>query len=123
MLYVVGPNITSSPINQIVVSPGNTTFTCVAEGLPRPTISWFITVPSGSLVELPRNDPALGLTIEDTTGPGDRVITSVTSITIILPFLGVTYTCVASNEVDTQVAAANLTVQSKCKPLWLEMNK
>ena len=101
-------------MNQIVVSPGNTTFTCVAEGLPRPTISWFITVPNGSLVEFPRNDPALGLSIEDTNGPGDREVTSVITITNILPFLGVTYTCVASNEVDTQVAAANLTVQSKC---------
>ena len=118
---LVGPNITSSPMNQIVVSPSNTTFTCVAEGLPRPTISWFITVPNGSLVELPRNDPALGLSIEDTTGPGDRVVMSVTTITNILPFLGTTYTCVASNEVDTQEAAANLTVLSKCKPLWLNM--
>ena len=106
-------------MNQIVVSPGNTTFTCVAEGLPRPTISWFFTVPNGSLVELPRNDSALGLSIEDTTGPGDRVVISVISITNILPFIGTTYTCVASNEVDTQVAAANLTVQSKCKTLWL----
>ena len=116
MFYVVGPNITSSPLNQIVVSPGNTTFTCVAEGLPRPTISWFIIVPNGSLVELPRNDPVLGLTIEDTSGPGDREVMSVITITNILPFLGVTYNCVASNEVDTQVAVANLTVQSKCKP-------
>ena len=121
MFHVVGPIITSSPMNQIVVSPGDTTFTCVAEGLPRPTISWFITVPNGSLVELPRNDPALGLSIEDTNGPGDRMLMSVITITNILPFLGVTYTCVVSNEVDTQVAAANLTVQSKCKPLWLEM--
>ena len=108
-------------MNQLVVSPGNTTFTCVAEGLPRPTISWFITVPDGSLVELPRNDSVLGLSIADTTGPGDRVTMSVISITNILPFLGVTYTCVVSNEVSTEVAAANLTVQSKCKPLWLEM--
>ena len=93
----------------------------MAEGLPRPTISWFITVPDGSLVELPRNDSVLGLSIADTTGPGDRVTMSVISITNILPFLGVTYTCVVSNEVDTQVAAANLTVLSKCKPLRLEM--
>ena len=121
MFYVVGPIITSSPMNQLVVSPGDTSFTCVAEGLPRPTISWFITVPNGSLVELPRNDSALGLSIEDTTGPGDRVITSIISIINILPFLGVTYICEASNEVDTQVAAANLTVLSKCKPLQLEM--
>ena len=119
-VIVVGPNITSSPMNQFVVFPGNTTFTCVAEGLPRPTISWFITVPSGSLVELPRNDPVLGLSIEDTNGPGDREVTSVVIIINILSFLGTTYTCVASNEVDTQVATANLTVQSKCKPLWLE---
>ena len=121
MFCVVGPIITSSPMNQLVVSPGDTSFTCVAEGLPRPTISWFITVPNGSLVELPRNDSALGLSIEDTTGPGDRVITSIISIINILPFLGVTYICEASNEVDTQVAAANLTVLSKCKPLQLEM--
>ena len=94
----------------------------MAEGLPRPTISWFITVPNGSLVELPRNDPALGLSINDTTGPGDRATMSIITITNILPFLGKTYICVVSNEVDTQVAAANLTVLSKCKPLWLEMN-
>ena len=121
MFYVVGPNITSRPINQIVVSPGDTTFTCVAKGLPRPTISWFLTVPNGSLVELPRNDSVLGSSIEDTTGPGDRVVMNVITITNILPFLGTTYTCEASNEVDTQVAAANLTVLSKCKPLRLEM--
>ena len=122
LCYVlVGPEITSSPMNRIVVSPGDTTFTCVAEGLPRPTISWFITVPNGSLVELPRNDPALGLSIEDTTGPGDRVIMSDITITNILPFLGTTFTCIVCNEVNTQVAAANLTVLSKCKPLWLEM--
>ena len=114
---IVGPVITSSPMNQLVVSPGDTAFTCVAEGLPRPTISWFITVPNGSQVELPRNDSALGLSIEDTNGPGDREVMSVITITNILPFLGTTYTCVVSNEVDTQVAAANLTVQSKCKPL------
>ena len=116
MFYVVGPEITSSPMNQIVVSAGNTTFTCVAEGLPRPTISWFFTVRNGSLLELPRDDSTLGLSIEDTTGPGDRVKMSAINITNILPFLSTTYTCEASNEVDTQVAVANLTVLSKCKP-------
>ena len=58
VLYnVVGPNITSTPMNQIVVSPGNTTFTCVAEGFPRPTVEWFTTDLSGTLVELSQDDP------------------------------------------------------------------
>ena len=118
-VIVVGPNITSGHMNKLVVSPGNmyTTFTCVAEGLPRPTISWFITVPNGTQVELPRNDSELGLSIENTNGPGDREVMSVITITNILPFFSTTYTCVVSNEVNTQVAAANLTVLSKCKPL------
>ena len=100
-------------MNQLVVSPGNITFTCVAEGLPRPTIEWFVTLPDGTPEELPRNES--GVSIEDTDGPGDRIIMSVVAITNVQPIIGGIYSCVASNDVDTQVAMANLTVQSKWK--------
>ena len=108
--FVVGPNITSTPVNQTIVDPASATFNCEAEGLPRPDISWFKI----------QNDVAMEITSADSdfivstvNGTGDRQVMSTLKVDIVRPALAAMYICNASNVVRSMTAAATLIVHSK----------
>ena len=108
--FVVGPNITSPPVNQTIVDPNPATFNCEAEGLPRPDISWFKI----------QNDMATEITSADSdfivstlNGTGDRQVMSTLKVDIVRPALAAIYICNASNVVRSITAASTLIVHSK----------
>lgn len=93
-------------MSQVVVSPGSVTFTCAAEGLPRPSIMWFIIPEEGPQQDL----PADGFTVESV---GDRQVRSNLTIENTQPLLAGMYVCNATNEVAVEIAMASLTVNSE----------
>ena len=56
-----------------------------------------------------------GFRVETTEGAGERDVASTLIVENIQPLDSGVYTCIASNEVDTDMAAANLTVHSECQ--------
>ena len=81
----------------------------MAEGFPRPTISWFRvrnTVTSGIT-----NDADFTVTFEDDAGP--LQVTSVLTVASVRPSLAGEVICNASNFVNYDSQSATLTVQSK----------
>ena len=105
--FAVGPYVTTPPMDQAVVSPDSATFTCVAEGLARPTITWFVLTGDG-----PQGLPA-GVLVQSMNGIGDRQVMSTLTIANTQPLLAGMYVCNATNDVDVEVAMATLTVNSE----------
>ena len=108
--FVVGPNITSPPVNQTIVDPNSATFNCEAEGLPRPDISWF-KIQNYVVMEITSADS--DFTVSTVNGTGDRQIMRTIKVDIIRPALAAMYICNASNVVNSITAAATLIVHSK----------
>ena len=114
--FVVGPNITSPPVNQTIVDPNPATFNCEAEGLPRPDISWF-KIQNDMVMEIASADS--NFTVSTVNGTGDRQVMSTLKVDIVRPALAAMYICNASNVVRSITAAAILIVHSKS--LFLEV--
>ena len=85
------------------------TFTCVAEGLPRPNITWYNLL-TESPQELSQDER---FSVETVDGAGDRQVRSNLTIINAQPLLAGMYACNASNEVAMDAAMANLTVHSE----------
>ena len=91
------------------VDPEETSFTCVAEGLPRPTISWFYQ----------QNDVTMEtfntsyFSIDVLNGIGDRQVISTLTVTSVRPSLAGRYICNATNVVSVDTEAVSLVVHSK----------
>ena len=105
--FAVGPDITTPPMDQAVVSPDSATFTCVAEGLPRPNITWFMLTGDG-----PQGLPA-GVLVQSVNGIGDRQVMSTLTISNTQPQVAAMYVCNATNDVNVEFAMATLTVNSE----------
>ena len=92
-----------------IVDPEETSFTCVAEGLPRPTISWFYQ----------QNDVTMEtfntsyFSIDLLNGIGDRQVMSTLTVTSVRPSLAGRYICNAMNVVSVDTEAVSLVVHSK----------
>ena len=110
ILTIVAPNITMAPIDRTIVEPNTVSFTCDAEGFPRPNIVWFIQH-DGISIQL-SNDTAV--TITTINGSGDRQVTSTLTVASVRPPLAGMYICNASNVVDDDAQDATLIVHSKC---------
>ena len=108
--FVVGPNITSPPVNQTIVDPYSVTFNCEAEGLPRPDISWF-KIQNDMAMEITSADS--DFTLSTVNGTGDRQVMSTLKVNIVRPALAAMYICNSSNVVRSITAAAALIVHSK----------
>ena len=106
--FAVGPDITTPPMDQAVISPDSATFTCVAEGLPRPNITWFVLTGNG-----PQGLPAGGFMVQYVNGIGVRQVMSTLTIANTQPLVAGMYVCNATNDVDVEVAMATLTVNSE----------
>ena len=92
-----------------IVDPEETSFTCVAEGLPRPTISWFYQ----------QNDVTMEtfntsyFSIDVMNGIGDHQVMSTLTVTSVRPSLARRYICNATNVVSVDTEEASLVVHSK----------
>ena len=106
----VPATIIVSPMNTTVVSPNPTVFTCVADGVSIPVITWWRREFSNSLTQL--SSDGINVTISD------RNLTARTkqsNLTILQPqpVDAVEYICVATNEITSDTASAVLTVYGK----------
>ena len=91
------------------MDPEETSFTCVAEGLPRPTVSWFF---QQNDVTLETSNTSY-FSIDVMNGSGDRQVMSTLTVTSVRPSLAGRYICNASNMVSVDTEAASLVVHSK----------
>ena len=92
-----------------VVSPNNATLTCVADGVPVPTMTWLREV-EGITVEVP---PMVQTVLMVTQTQVDRTTMSTISFFFTQPPFASNYTCRASNLLGSIDQAAVLTVQGK----------
>ena len=93
-----------------VVEPERASFTCVAEGLPRPIITWFLQQDNMTS----KISDSLDFNITVTEGSGDRQVTSTLIVVSVRPSLAGMYICNASNVVDDDTKNATLIVHSEC---------
>jgi len=98
------------PINTTVVSPNPAVFTCVADGVLTPVITWWMREPDNSLTQL-SSDGVNVTTTEDDLDSRTRQ----SNLTILQPqpVDAAEYVCVASNELATDMASAVLTVYGR----------
>ena len=106
--FPVRPSITIPPMSQVVVAGMNVSLSCVAEGLPKPSITWFI-MTSEEQVEL----DAMNHDIQTRNGSGQRQVMSTLSFVFVQPITANAYFCNASNVVGDVITMANLTVHSE----------
>jgi len=115
----VAPNITEAPADRTVVEPNSVQFDCVAEGFPRPMITWYIRQ-NGNITEI---SDTIDFNITTTIGAGDRQVMSSLRVNQVRPSLAADYICNASNVVDDDTETATLTVHSKSKqPCCTKLN-
>ena len=101
---LVGSTITElSPPEQTVTSPMMVTFTCNANGRPRPTIAWY-------KVELDSSRTLLPDSQATEVSSGTREISSTLNIDAISPSDATDYVCVATNIVNSAERSTTLTV-------------
>ena len=108
IFFAVAPSITVPPNNVSVVSPDPAMFSCTADGVPRPDITWW-RVDNGTEVEV-MEDPSTRIT---TTTINDRVIMSDLTFNVTQPFRSDVYACRATNILNSARAIADLTVNGK----------
>ena len=109
LFSVVGPSITVPPQDQTVVAPASVSFTCIAEGLLIPNITWFTFTESQGLTELDTQDSNIS------TLTNGRQLISVLTLSTVEPFMttAITYLCNATNIVSQDRAMATLTVHGE----------
>ncbi len=96
-----------------MVEPNGVQFDCVAEGFPRPTITWYIRQ-DGNTVEI---SDTTDFNITTAIGAGDRQVMSSLRVNQVRPSLAADYICNASNVVNDDIRIAALTVHSKLQQL------
>ena len=116
----VAPNIITSPSSISVVSPDEATFTCEADGVRRPNITWWRTNELGILTQL---SSGINYTIDEF--PSGRELWSNLTVLDTQPSDDTNYSCVATNEAGSSSASASLTVYGKSYLFlsqWIEIN-
>ena len=107
---IVAPSITTPPMSVSVVSPDPATFSCTADGVPRPDITWW-RVNDGTEMEV-IEDSSTQITTSTVNG---RLIMSIFIFNETQPFRSGVYVCSAANILDPARAMANLTVNGRLK--------
>ena len=105
MLITVAPELTTTPKSQTTSEGSNVTFSCVASGVPEPSLSWTI---NGTAINVTAN-PRINLTAD-----GQQL-----TVTNVNRTDSGEFRCVASNKVGNVTSmAAKLTVQCKDTKKW-----
>ena len=106
----VAPSITTPPVDIIVTSPETAVFTCEADGVPIPTITWwrYDTI----LTEV--TDAMENVTINVTTSD-PRTVMSTLTFTNTQPILAAQYRCTTSNLLGMASENVTLTVNGELR--------
>ena len=107
----VPATIIVSPMDTTVVSPNPAVFTCEADGVSIPVITWWRRESSNSLTQLSSDD--LNVTISD-RNLDSRTRQSNLTILQPLPVDAAEYVCRATNEIGSDTASIILIVHGKC---------
>ena len=112
----VSATIMIPPSNTTVVSPSPAVFTCVADGVLTPVITWWRQESDNSLTQLSSDGVNITIT-EDNLDSRTRQ----SNLTVLQPqpVDATEYVCVASNELATDMASAVLTVYGRYS--WFEL--
>ena len=84
-------------------------FSCTADGVPRPNITWWRVYNNGTEVEV-MEDSSTQIT---TTAQNDRLMMTALTFNETQPFRSGMYVCQATNLLDSARATAELTVNGK----------
>ena len=103
----VAPSITTPPVDVIVTSPETAVFTCEADGVPMPTITWWRY--DTTLTEV--TDAKENVTIDVTP----RTVMSTLTFTNTQPILAAQYRCTASNLLGMASENVTLTVNGELR--------
>ena len=103
--------ITVPPMDTTVVSPNPAVFTCVADGVSIPVITWWRQEPSIQL-----SSDGINVTISD-RNLTSRTVQSNLTILQSQPVDTAEYVCVATNEITSATASEILTVYGKCSDM------
>ena len=106
----VAPSITVPPMSVSVVSPDPAVFSCTADGVPRPDITWW-RANNGTEMEV-MEDSFTQITTSPVNG---RLIMSILIFNETQPFRSGVYVCSAANILDPARATANLAVNGRLK--------
>lgn len=106
----VAPTITLTPVNLTTIQPNNATFTCSADGLPRPSVRWL-----NGTTDLTQSVENV---ISDVISGEENVISTLV-ITAANPFDASEYTCEFMNEVDSNMSSAFLTVHGETDEYYI----
>ena len=104
----VAATITSPPANISVVAPDSAIFSCTAEGVPIPDITW-IRIDDGAESEIILDNS----TQINNTPMSDRVLMSTLTFSETQPLNSAMYRCVASNLLGSENAVAQFTVNGE----------
>ena len=107
----VSATIIVPPMDTTVVSPNPAVFTCVADGVSIPVITWWRREFSNSLTQLSSDE--ININISD-SNLDSRTIQSNLTILRPQPVDAAEYVCVATNAFASDTASAELTVYGMC---------
>ena len=107
----VPATITVPPMNTTVVSPNPAVFTCVADGVSTPMITWWRRDSSNSLTQLSSDEINIIISNESLDS---RTVQSNLTILQPQPVDTAEYVCRATNEIGSNIAHAVLTVYGMC---------
>ena len=111
----ISATIMIPPTNTIVVSPSPAVFTCVADGVLTPVITWWRRESDNSLTQLSSDGVNITITEDNLDS---RTRQSTLTLLQSQPADATEYVCVTSNELATDMASAMLTVYGRYS--WFE---
>ena len=107
--FSAAPIIVDAPVNLTVVQPDDATFSCQANGRPRPAITWWrFTSADSDFVQITMSDPDYSV---NETVIGDRDLRSNLTILGTMPGDTGEYLCQAENIISDAAESAFLAVQ------------
>ena len=109
----VAPSITTPPVDVIVTSPETAVFTCEADGVPTPTITWWRY--DTTLTEVTEVTDAMENVTINVTSSDSRTVMSTLTFTNTQPILAAQYRCTTSNLLGMASENVTLTVNGELR--------